>query len=341
MLHFPEIPSIKTSYHKKAIAAVFFAAFLSLPAAAYASVSLNSVSLTVTDSGSRVIVEKYAAGSSYTVKSASVSDDILTIKVAADSGYGFSSNFKASHVNIYGDYSSSDVTGVSRTSSVLTIRMDTDAEDSSGSSVSGDLEVSDPDWNETTGRASWDGDAKKYEVRLYRGTKLIKSDTTTKTYYSFAQFFTQSGNYTFKVRAVRSDSVKGDWTESGELSLTTSEAADIKNAYSTGTGAAGVSGNGQSAGSPTGSSPKGAWLKDQTGWWYCNADRSYTVNNWQYIDNYWYYFDGAGYMVTGWVKWKDLYYCLGTNGNMLTGVWTPDGYYVDANGVWVQSMGKK
>ena len=37
------------------------------------------------------------------------------------------------------------------------------------------------------------------------------------------------------------------------------------------------------------SSYKGAWLRDSVGWWYCNADKSYTVNNWQYIDDRWYF----------------------------------------------------
>ena len=42
-------------------------------------------------------------------------------------------------------------------------------------------------------------------------------------------------------------------------------------------------------------------------------------------------------MVTGWVLWKNAYYYCGPDGAMLTNTWTPDGYYVDGNGIWVQN----
>ena len=43
-------------------------------------------------------------------------------------------------------------------------------------------------------------------------------------------------------------------------------------------------------------------------------------------------------MRTGWIQAGDgkYYYCDLTNGNMLTNTWTPDNYYVDASGAWVQ-----
>lgn len=86
----------------------------------------------------------------------------------------------------------------------------------------------------------------------------------------------------------------------------------------------------------TASSGTGAWLKDNVGWWYCNADRSYTTNGWQYIDNLWYYFDENGYMKTGWILYKDAWYYCGESGAMLVNTTTPDGYYVNGDGVWVQ-----
>ena len=75
----------------------------------------------------------------------------------------------------------------------------------------------------------------------------------------------------------------------------------------------------------------GAWLLDSVGWWYCNPDKTYPVNQWQYIDNYWYYFNESGYMVTD--QWVDRYY-VGSDGRMLTDTITPDGYYVDETGCW-------
>ena len=40
------------------------------------------------------------------------------------------------------------------------------------------------------------------------------------------------------------------------------------------------------------------------------------MTGWQYINGAWYYMDGSGVMYAG--------------------RWTPDGRYVDYNGVWVQ-----
>lgn len=137
------------------------------------------------------------------------------------------------------------------------------------------------------------------------------------------------------MRAIYNSSNKGDWEESDELSVSSSEARDIRD-------------NGRSSGNtPSNSvnddggpgdtnSSQGAWLKNDVGWWYCNADRSYPVNQWQYINNYWYFFNASGYMVTGWVQWNNVWYYCCDSGEMLTNTRTPDGYYVDGNGAWIQ-----
>ena len=89
----------------------------------------------------------------------------------------------------------------------------------------------------------------------------------------------------------------------------------------------------------------GAWLRDSNGWWYLNADRSYTTDNWQQINGYWYYFDSNGYLVTGWKQspHDGKWYYLDPNGQpdqlgrMLTNTTTPEGYWVGADGAWVPS----
>ena len=78
---------------------------------------------------------------------------------------------------------------------------------------------------------------------------------------------------------------------------------------------------------------KAQWRRNYTGWWYEEADGSYPVNAWKYIDNEWYYFDAAGYMVMN--CWIGNYY-LGEDGAMLVSTKTPDGYYVDENGKWIE-----
>lgn len=130
---------------------------------------------------------------------------------------------------------------------------------------------------------------------------------------------TAGGTYTFKVRGVYNSSNKGSWEESDSWYVSATEAAAIANGTGTKTG-----------------SSAGAWLLDSVGWWYCNADRSYTVNNWQLIDNKWYYFNEVGYMKTGWILWNGQWYYCGSDGAMLANTTTPDGYYVGSDGAWIQ-----
>lgn len=63
------------------------------------------------------------------------------------------------------------------------------------------------------------------------------------------------------------------------------------------------------------------WKKNSTGWWYVNADGSYSTDKWQKINNVWYYFDSNGYMKANtWHKHSDGYwYYLLPNGAMATG----------------------
>ncbi|MCB7317802.1 hypothetical protein [Lacrimispora sp. 210928-DFI.3.58] len=61
----------------------------------------------------------------------------------------------------------------------------------------------------------------------------------------------------------------------------------------------------------------GEWKHDGSGWWYQQENGSYLSSGWSQIDGTWYYFD--------------------TNGYMLADTITPDGYYVDANGAWIEN----
>ena len=57
------------------------------------------------------------------------------------------------------------------------------------------------------------------------------------------------------------------------------------------------------------------WQQSGYGWWYQRANGTYPASEWEQINGIWYYFDANGYM--------------------LADEATPDGYYVDANGAWV------
>ena len=58
------------------------------------------------------------------------------------------------------------------------------------------------------------------------------------------------------------------------------------------------------------------WQNNGYGWWYQRANGTYPASEWEIINGIWYYFDENGYM--------------------LADTTTPDGYYVDINGAWVE-----
>lgn len=68
--------------------------------------------------------------------------------------------------------------------------------------------------------------------------------------------------------------------------------------------------------------------------YYCGADGVYVTNRWIVVDGKDYYMNASGKMTKD--AWVGNYY-LGSDGAMLTDTYTPDGYYVDANGLWTPS----
>lgn len=259
----------------------------------------------------------------------------IVLYVDDEDEYRFASTWKKSDVYLEG--SSGTVTSVTDSSSrkKLTVKVTLDDLDYSDDfDADEELEVYDLYWDEEDGEASWEENdyAKRYEVRLYRdGSAITSTLKTTDNDYDFAEYFTKKGDYTFKVRAVRSSSVTGSWCESDELSVTSSEASAIRAHASSSSSSSGSSSSGSSA-----NATAGAWLRDNVGWWWCNPDKTYPVSTWKYINNKWYYFDGAGYCVLNkWIQTNGIWYYCGSDGDMWTSRWTPDGYWVDANGVWV------
>lgn len=75
------------------------------------------------------------------------------------------------------------------------------------------------------------------------------------------------------------------------------------------------------------------WLKDG-GTWYYLKDSGSMATGWIKDNGSWYYLKDSGAMATGWIKDNGKWYYLVSSGNMLSNTRTPDGYYVDANGVW-------
>lgn len=210
---------------------------------------------------------------------------------------------------------------------IMTIKLD---------ALEGSMEIEEVNWvDEQSPVAEWvtpDG-AKSYQVRLYRGNSSVGSAVpTTNTYYNFASSITRTGEYYFKVRAVNSSSKKGDWYESDYIYVDEQMLANIRSGN--------YSSSNLSNGVNTSTTPgvsTAQWVKDNVGWWYRYADGSYPKNGWLLINNIWYCFDSVGYMRTGWIQASDgLWYYCDSSGAMLTNTRTPDGYWVDAYGVWRQ-----
>lgn len=83
----------------------------------------------------------------------------------------------------------------------------------------------------------------------------------------------------------------------------------------------------------------------QTGWvqigdyWYYLKTSGIMATGWiNHTDGKWYYLDdGTGRMVTGWNKINDKWYYLNSDGSMAVNI-TIDGYKLDINGVWQESI---
>ena len=81
---------------------------------------------------------------------------------------------------------------------------------------------------------------------------------------------------------------------------------------------------------------KNGWLKLDGIWYYFDEDGAMANGVWRYVGGKWYYLTGSGAMATNrWVQTGGLWYYVGSDGARLMDTTTPDGYYVNADGVWV------
>ncbi len=79
------------------------------------------------------------------------------------------------------------------------------------------------------------------------------------------------------------------------------------------------------------------WKKVNGIWYYFNDYGAAVVKIWLKSGGKWYYLQEDGTMATSkWIKWYNKWYYVGKDGAMYANCKTPDGYYVNASGVWVK-----
>ncbi|MHC1720661.1 MAG: immunoglobulin-like domain-containing protein [Clostridiaceae bacterium] len=78
------------------------------------------------------------------------------------------------------------------------------------------------------------------------------------------------------------------------------------------------------------------WIWHSNNWYYLNSDGTKAINKWaQDGSKKWFYLGPEGTMKTSsWVLDGGKWYYLNSDGSMATNTKTPDGFYVDINGVW-------
>lgn len=108
---------------------------------------------------------------------------------------------------------------------------------------------------------------------------------------------------------------------------------------------------------PFGQTLSAGWIKDNIGWYYIKPDGSRAAGEWLELSDADYWIDSNGYMATGWRHYTNgswyyftssgamaknywvldngKWFYLGGQGYMLRNTTTPDGYFVDSDGIWI------
>ncbi len=319
--------------------------FQALGASRIDEVSLElEAQILIGDEDTEIYVESYTDGVSvedYEVTNAP--DDAewdegmkprIKIILEAEGDGSFASGIKSE--DIFYDGPSGRVSSVSRNSSKkLTVYITLDPlswDDYYDYDEDYNLDVYGAEWDEELpGAGYWETcDARTYQVRLYRGEKSVSPILETENdYFDFSEYFTRSGEYTYRVRAARGNN-KGEWAESDVLDVNTRQAKEIYVRSQNG-------GQAYGGNSANGAGSAGEWVQEPSGlWWWRRADNSYPSSAWEMINGSWYYFNEGGYMAANqWIQTNGLWYYCGESGAMAVNTWVGT-YYVNADGVWVQ-----
>jgi len=334
---------------------VFMFTFVSFAATEITSVSISLIE-EKSDPGVIYPVEVSTYSKTFEIEDISVSKDYsdwspgkkvtYTIVLIPKDSYKFSK----SNTNFY--VANGDIASKSVTTSKATLKVNYTPKVT--------LEAPENIYYEDEYLAVWDKVtyAKSYTVRIYKNGTLSKTVTVTKTEIDLSTYATDDEDeITFSIAAGASSG-----TESKYLKI--SSFVDFDSGIT-------ASDKNTTSGSFIGNFPY-AMFRDQeggyvTGWqqinsswyyfkpennygacseWLITEEKRYYFNSfgimqtgWIEINNTWYYFSPDGSMVTGWLQTRPSgpwYYMDLNSGAMLSGTITPDGYYIDDSGKWIQ-----
>ena len=212
-------------------------------------------------------------------------------------------------------------------------------------------------------KASWDKVryCSMYEAQIFKESddgnyETYRTERISGTKIDLSAYITDGSAAYFKIRAVPKNSSESaylfssDWSDSNDVS--SSNDNTIQGNFS-------GSGKDMIFRDLKGGEVSG-WQKINGNWYYFNPENQNKAvsADWGLVNGKWYYFNDYGIMMTGWKKINDLWYYLDSDGAMRTGwfrpgpssgwyyldvntgaMWasatTPDGYTVDASGVWI------
>ncbi len=83
---------------------------------------------------------------------------------------------------------------------------------------------------------------------------------------------------------------------------------------------------------------KTGWIKDKGIWYYLNPEDGIMLVGLHKVNGDHYYFDDSGAMQTGWKRLDGNWYYFQTDGSLLKNATTPDGYKVNEEGIWRQTI---
>ena len=83
---------------------------------------------------------------------------------------------------------------------------------------------------------------------------------------------------------------------------------------------------------------KTGWIKDKGVWYYLNPEDGIMLVGLHKINGDHYYLDSTGAMQTGWKRIDGNWYYFQTDGSLLKNATTPDGYKVNEEGIWKQTV---